>query len=345
MIYRFTSGLSRFIPVILLTVIVSCTSYDVTLRDTAGNTILHYAVFSGDVKGVRNLIKSGADVNVSNNYGLTPLRCAAALNKREIVDLLVKHGACTNYQSPAAMETSGRGLKKNIIRHPEERLNFFLTFDTGSDDTNLDYILTTLKKYRIVATFFTTGEFMEKYPDGIKRIVREGHVVGNHTYTHNMNYPNGDILLNELYATELLFEKITGREMTRIWRAPGLQHIYNPWVITEAETLGYRHIDVNLGAVDWVEPGNPQYMSNEKFLELFKSHLNMKSGRHAIINSWNYWSYYTPRPDYHGTIMLMHAGSFRKDGKDFVFALDDVIRYLISAGYAFDNCRRFEYIQ
>lgn len=336
------SLLSRIIIVIMVSLFTACSTYDTNLKDTAGNTLLHYAVFAGNSGDVKKFIKSGADVNASNNYGLTPLMCAAKLNRIEIIDLLIKHGACTNYR-PSASAASGRGLKKNIIRHPEEKLNFFLTFDTGSDDSNLDYILTTLKKYRIVATFFTTGEFMEKYPDGIKRIVRDGHVVGNHTYTHNMNYPNGEILLNEIYATELLFEKITGREMTRIWRAPGLQHIYNPWVITEAETLGYRHIDVNLGAVDWVEPGNPQYISNEKFLEIFKSHLNMKSGRHAIINSWNYWGYYTPRPDYHGTIMLMHAGSFRKDGKDFVFTLDEVIRHLISRGYTFDNCRRFEY--
>jgi hypothetical protein len=43
--------------------------------------------------------------------------------------------------------------------------------------------------------------------------------------------------------------------------------------------------------------------------------------------------------------MLMHAGSFRKDGKDFVFTLDEIKRHLISAGYTFDNCRRFEYAQ
>ncbi|HPJ42816.1 MAG TPA: polysaccharide deacetylase family protein [Spirochaetota bacterium] len=345
MVNFYISTLKRITLLILVSLFTACTTYDADLRDTAGNTLLHYAVFSGDIIKVKKIIKSGADVNLSNNYGLTPLRCAAALNNREIMEILLKNGACTNYQSPAAKGTAGRGVKKNIIRHPEERLNFFLTFDTGSDDANLDYILATLKKYRIVATFFTTGEFMEKYPDGIKRIVREGHVVGNHTFTHNMNYPDGDTLLNELYATELLFKKITGREMTRIWRAPGLQHIYNPRVITEAEKLGYRHIDVNLGTVDWVEQGNPEYISNEKFLELFKSHLNMKGNSHAIINRWNYWSYYTSKPDYHGTIMLMHAGSFRKDGKDFVFTLDEVIMYLISAGYSFDNCRRFEYTE
>lgn len=341
--FRTISGAKHLIISLLLSAVISCSTYDVKLRDAAGNTLLHYAVFNQDITEVKRIIRSGADINASNNHGLTPLRCAAMLNNREIMDILLSRGACTNYTSPGVMKTSGRELAGNIMRYPEERLNFFLTFDTGSDDTNLDYILKTLGRYRIVATFFTTGEFMEKHPDGIKKIVREGHVVGNHTYRHNMNYPDPDILLNELYETELLFKKITGRDIARIWRSPGLQHIYNPWVITEAEKLGYRHIDVNLGSADWIETGSPQYISNEKFLELFKSHLNVEKNKHAIINNRNYWDYYMPKPKYHGTIMLMHAGSFRKNGTDFVYTLDEVIRYLISSGYAFDNCRRFEY--
>ncbi len=183
--------MSRIVFLFLFSAFISCSTYNVSLRDDAGNTLLHYAVFLQNSDEVKKIIKSGADVNAVNNYGLTPLRCAAALNNREILNLLIKHGACTNYISPPAANTSAAAAKKNIIRFPEERLNFFLTFDTGSDDANLDYILTTLKRYRIIATFFTTGQFMEKYPDGIKRIVMEGHVVGNHTYTHNMNYPKG----------------------------------------------------------------------------------------------------------------------------------------------------------
>ncbi len=326
-----------------IVLVLSCSSADVKLRDSAGNTPLHYAVFNQDISEVKRLVKAGADINASNNYGLTPVRCAAFFNNAEIIDILISGGACLNYMPPAEKKRAVKEPQRNIIRYPEERLNFFLTFDTGSDDSNLDYVLTTLKKYRIKATFFTTGEFVEKYPQGIKRIVREGHVVGNHTYTHNMNYPDPDLLLNELYATEILFNKITGREMTRIWRSPGLQHISKPWVINEAEKLGYRHIDVNLGSADWLDRENPQYINNGKFLQLFKSHLSMAKNSHAIINNSNYRDYYKNRPYYHGTIMLMHVGSFRNEHHDFVYLLDDIIKYLISSGYLFDNCERFEY--
>jgi len=233
---------------------------------------------------------------------------------------------------------------KNIIRHPESKLNFFLTFDTGSDDRNLSYILKVLKKYNIKATFFVTGEFIKKYPGQVKKILKDGHVIGNHTFTHNMDFKNEDELLNELYETELLYKSITGQDITRIWRAPGLQHITKPWMLKAALKLEYVHIDVNLGSYDWLGPEENGYLSNEEFMELFKGRLNMKSSLHAIVNKYNYELFCKDRTFYHGTIMLMHAGAFRKDKKDFVYTLEDVIRYLISMGYKFDNCRRFEEI-
>lgn len=329
---------------VLFSASLSCYSPELSIRDCDGNTCLHYAVFHQDIAEAKRLIRAGVDINAVNNYGLTPIRCAAAFNNRDMMNILVSGGARTNYLSPESKSPSHRGFEKSIIRYPEERLNFFLTFDTGSDDRNLDYILKTLKRYKIIATFFTTGEFIKKYPKDIRRIADEGHVVGNHTFTHNMNYPNADILLNELYETELLYKKVTGREMARIWRSPGLQHIDNQWMVTEAEKLGYRHIDVNLGSADWLGPDESRFISNEKFLAIFKTHLNMRRGRHAIIDRFNYWNYYMNKPDYHGTIMLMHAGSFREEGKDFVYTLDEIIRYLLSSGYVFDNCRKFEYV-
>ena len=46
---------------------------------------------------------------------------------------------------------------------------------------------------------------------------------------------------------------------------------------------------------------------------------------------------------YHGAIMLMHAGSFRDEGEDFVFVLDNIICELLACGYLFDSCERLEY--
>lgn len=320
------AGLKCVIPAIFIFTAIACSYPDVKNRDETGNTALHYAVFNRDTDLVKRLIRKGADVNAVNNYGITPLQCAAYVNNDEIIQLLISKGAFTNYTRTRGNDGPTAKLPGNIRLYPEEKLNFFLTFDTGSDDKNLDYILETLRRYRIRATFFVTGRFIEKYPADVRRIADEGHVVGNHTYSHCMRYRNADHLLNDLYETEYLYKKVTGREITRIWRAPYLQHLGRPWMIRAAERLGYRHIDVTLYSRDWISPGYAGYVSNERFLGMFKNQLDKK---------------YTM---YHGTIMLMHAGSARDEGEDFVFTLDSVIRDLFACGYLFDDCGRLEYL-
>ena len=247
-------NVKRLIIFILVSAAIACSSPDVKSRDETGNTALHYAVFTRDTKLVKTLISKGADVNAVNNYGITPLQCAAYVKSGEILGLLVANGAFTNYTAPGMNYDPGVRLPANIRTFPEDRLNFFLTFDTGSDNSNLGYILDTLKRYRIRATFFVTGQFIEKYPGDVRRMAGEGHVVGNHTYSHRKYYRSEDQLLNELYETEYLYKKVTGREMTRIWRAPYLQHMGRPWIIRTAEKLGYRHIDVTLYSRDWINP-------------------------------------------------------------------------------------------
>lgn len=317
-------NVKRLIIFILLPAAIACSSPDVKSRDETGNTALHYAVFNRDTNLVKRLISKGADINAVNNYGITPLQCAAYVKSDEIMQLLISNGAVTNYTPPRLNDVPGVRLPANIRLFPEERLNFFLTFDTGSDNKNLDYILKTLKRYGIKATFFVTGQFIEKYPGDVRRIADEGHVVGNHTYSHCRFYRSEDHLLNELYETEYLYKKATGREITRIWRAPYLQHNGRPWIIRTAEKLGYRHIDVALYSRDWINPGYSGYVSNEKFLGIFRNRLGKK---HTM---------------YHGAMMLMHAGSFRDEGADFVFVLDNIICELLACGYLFDSCGRFE---
>ncbi len=60
----------------------------------------------------------------------------------------------------------------------------YLTFDDGPIPESTPYILDTLKKFNAKATFFMVGENVMRYPELYKRIVAEGHQVGNHTYNH-----------------------------------------------------------------------------------------------------------------------------------------------------------------
>ncbi len=131
-----------------------------------------------------------------------------------------------------------------------------LTFDDGPDDRWTDDILDTLKALDVKATFFVVGQNVEKYPDAVRRMVAEGHEVGNHTFTHpNMAQVGKRRVRLELNATERAIEAVTGRS-SRLFRAP-----YNadaepttdaeaaPLII--ASDLGYYTVGELIDPQDW----------------------------------------------------------------------------------------------
>jgi peptidoglycan/xylan/chitin deacetylase (PgdA/CDA1 family) len=70
------------------------------------------------------------------------------------------------------------------INGPSRDKRVALTFDDGPDRTFTPQILNVLKQYNVKATFFLIGRRAAEHPDIVRRIVREGHVVGNHSYSH-----------------------------------------------------------------------------------------------------------------------------------------------------------------
>lgn len=83
---------------------------------------------------------------------------------------------------------------------PYNKAEVAITFDDGPDLVHTPRALDNLKKYGVKATFFLLGENVEKYPDVAKRIVAEGHVVGNHSYNH----PNFSKVTQEEYHNQIL---------------------------------------------------------------------------------------------------------------------------------------------
>ena len=134
-----------------------------------------------------------------------------------------------------------------------------LTFDDGPDPRWTPKILDILKKKGVKATFFVIGQNMEADPDIVAREVREGHMVGGHTWTHpNIGQiPVGETDL-ELNATQRLFEVITGKSM-RLFRPPyfgdaepsGPKEI-DPLLV--AQRLGYLTVGLRIDPDDWQKP-------------------------------------------------------------------------------------------
>jgi len=97
-----------------------------------------------------------------------------------------------------------------------------LTFDDGPNEPYTSEILDILKKYNIKATFFEVGKNIEKYPKTTERIFKEGHVIGNHTYSHSIKKPLfHPSLEDEISKTQEIVYKITGKSPI-LFRPPWL---------------------------------------------------------------------------------------------------------------------------
>src|SRR5581483_2960380 len=135
-----------------------------------------------------------------------------------------------------------------------------LTFDDGPDDEWTPQILDILKAANVKAAFFIVGVNAEHYPDLVRRIVDEGHEIGNHTYYHpNLALCWPEHVRVELNATQLLIEALTGRSTT-LFRPPYAADT-SPSQVSEltpleiAQELGYMNVLENIDPQDWSKPG------------------------------------------------------------------------------------------
>lgn len=135
----------------------------------------------------------------------------------------------------------------------------YLTFDCGYENGNTEPILDALKKHNAPATFFVVGHFLETEPELVKRMVEEGHAVGNHTYHHPDMASISDMesFGNEVNDVAQLFREITGKELSPYYRPPqGKCNVRN---LEMAEELGYYTIFWSLAYVDWNQDNQPSH--------------------------------------------------------------------------------------
>lgn len=188
----------------------------------------------------------------------------------------------------------------------------YLTFDDGISDATND-ILDILKKYNVKATFFVNFAYkkVSGYKDIYKRIIDEGHTLGNHTNTHDFDkvYADIDSFEKEVMDIHNSIKEITGYEM-KIFRFPGGSNTtYVRKLGTAPHTLihelGYEYYDWNVDSGDATAHNVPKET-------LIKNVLNGATSNSAII--------------------LMHDLGYRYK-RTTVEALPDIIEGLIKKGY------------
>lgn len=135
----------------------------------------------------------------------------------------------------------------------------YLTFDCGYENGNTEPILDALKAHNAPATFFVVGHMLESAPDIVKRMVADGHTVGNHTYHHpDMSKISDEASFRkEMDDTADLFREVTGTEMAMYYRPP--QGKYSTSNLQMAKDMGYSTFFWSLAYVDWNTDAQPSH--------------------------------------------------------------------------------------
>jgi len=189
-------------------------------------------------------------------------------------------------ESAASIPTANWGLsfqepgKTPVIDVPESLLRkydgyfvgnerekvLYLTFDAGYENGNTAKILDALKKHNVPATFFLVGNYINREPELVKRMVAEGHIVGNHTATHpDMSKIQSEKEFSaELDALNEKYKALIGEDMKKFYRPP--QGKFSEENLKTAKKLGYKTIFWSLAYVDWYEDDQPPVESAMKTL-------------------------------------------------------------------------------
>ena len=181
----------------------------------------------------------------------------------------------------------------------------YLTFDSGYENGCTEKILDVLKAHDVPAAFFLVGNYLQRNPDLVKRMVSEGHIVGNHTMHHYDMSKISDpaAFEKELADLEALYEQITGQPMAKFYRPP--QGIYSRENLQQARDLGYKTVFWSLAYADWDNKAQP-------------------SREHAM-------SKLLPRI-HNGAVVLLHSTS-KTNGE----ILDEVLTQWKKMGYSFGD--------
>ncbi len=132
----------------------------------------------------------------------------------------------------------------------------YLTFDAGYENGNTAPILDALKKHNAPGAFFLVGPYIKENPDLVKRMVEEGHIVGNHTYHHpDMRKKGQNEFARELSDTEQIFYEVTGRAMDKFYRPP--EGKFTTENLQWAKDLGFVTVFWSTAYVDWNVDSQP----------------------------------------------------------------------------------------
>lgn len=128
----------------------------------------------------------------------------------------------------------------------EGKKKIALTFDDGPHPYYTEQLLKGLKEREVKATFFITGQNVEAYPEIVKEIHEDGHLIGNHTYSHTqLTSRNAETFKQEIVKTNEVIKEVTGEDIIYI-RPP-----YGSWNKEFEKELNMFPVLWTIDPLDW----------------------------------------------------------------------------------------------
>jgi len=198
--------------------------------------------------------------------------------------------------------------QKNLLRQDKKQDKVVaLTFDDGPDPIITPRVLEILKEKQIKATFFLIGRKIGANPGLVREMVKEGHVIGNHSYSHKWYSGLEDQreIKKDFLLAEQTIEKTTGKKLRFLRSAHGLVSL---WFLKEIKNYGFQYVGWDLAVGDWKSE-----TKSEQIVKGIKKRINP------------------------GAIILLHDGLDNNIGTqvEVVKALPGIISELEEEGYTF----------
>lgn len=189
---------------------------------------------------------------------------------------------------------------------PNSEKKIYLTFDDGPTPEVTEWVLAVLKKHEIKATFFCIGDNIRKHPDLFKKVLAEGHSVGNHTYNHLQGWKTSDktYLSNVNFCHDAIQKETDTTPLPMLFRPP-----YGKIRLSQSSKLrklGYKIIMWDVLSADF-----DTSISEEKCLD------------HVVKNTTQ------------GSIIVFHDS--KKAFKNLEYVLPRAIAFLKEKGFQFEK--------
>ena len=214
------------------------------------------------------------------------------------------------HEQPDVGKENKELLDKNngICLGNKDKKYLYLTFDEGYEAGYTSKILDTLKENKVLATFFITAHYVNTEPELVERMIKEGHIVGNHTVNHKClpEISDEEIKKEVMQLHQAIYEKFN-YEMKYI-RPPKGE--FSERSLQTTNSLGYKNVMWSFAYQDWNEKKQP----------------SEEEAKRKIIENFH-----------NGEIILLHGNS-----KTNTNVLDTIIKEARNMGYEFKSLDQFE---